>query len=103
MSYEEENENFNLVMEETDTESVSTGEEFATPTTTESGRTSWLLVAEFTSNQGLKDYIQAYTHKVTDTHGQQKSKCNKHPDGHVQTYGYLRCSSLKCIKTPGDC
>lgn len=57
MSYEEENENFNLVMEETDTESVSTGEESTTPTTTESGGTRWLLAAEFTSNQGLKDYL----------------------------------------------
>ena len=107
MSFEEENDNFNLVMEDsagdestttttTATESVSDGIESATDA-------RWLLVEEFKSKNELKDYLQAYTHKVTATHGQQKSKCNKHADGHVQTYGYLRCSSVKCIKTPGDC
>ena len=63
----------------------------------------WQLTAEFSNKNDLKDYIQLYSHKMTATHGKQKSKCNKHTDGHFQHYGYLRCSSVKCIKVPGDC
>jgi len=69
----------------------------------ESAEGRWQLVNEFKSKHELTDYLQSYTHKVTATHGKQKSRCNKHPDGHVQNFGYLRCSSVKCVKTPGDC
>ena len=62
----------------------------------------WQFIGEFISKNELEDYFQLYSHKVTATHGKQKSKCNKHNDGHLQTYGYLRCSSVKCIKEPGD-
>jgi len=62
----------------------------------------WQLTAEFENKQCLKDFIQQYTHKMTASHGMQKSKCNKHAERHLQHYGYLRCSSVKCIKTPDD-
>ena len=69
----------------------------------ESAEGLWHLVSEFKSNHELTDYLQSYAHKVTATHGKQKSRCNKHPDGHVQNFSNLRCSSVKCVKTPGDC
>jgi len=62
----------------------------------------WQLTAEFENKQYLTDYIQQYTHKMTASHGKQKTKCNKHAEKHLQHYGYLRCSSVKCIKAPDD-
>jgi len=38
---------------------------------------------------------------MTATHGKQTTKCNLHPS-HLQTYGYLKCSSVKCYKHIGD-
>ena len=63
----------------------------------------WHQINEFKCIEEMDEFLQAYTHKVTSSHGNQVSKCKKHvSDGHVQTYGYLRCSSVKCLKVPGD-
>jgi len=49
-------------------------------------------------------FIVTYTHKMTSTHGSQESRCTFHDttEKHKQTYGYYKCTSSKCFRSPED-
>ncbi len=63
----------------------------------------WNVIDRF-SDENLNDFLECYSHKMTMTHGKQLARCSLHPNLlHNQEYGYLRCTSMKCIQNQDDC
>jgi len=62
----------------------------------------WVLYQEFKTKMELNAFLSGYTHKLTATHGNQKSSCIKHGGSHPQLYGYMKCSSLKFYSKEED-
>ena len=90
-------------MLEKTSEEVSSDEE---PCQTESKRAAtpeWIDIGQYDDTE-VEEYLASYGYKMTCSHGKQKSNCSIHPDRHLhrQEYGYLRCTSMKCVQTEGD-
>ena len=50
----------------------------------------WSKMKEFKNNNELTDFLYSYTHKMTQSHGRQTSKCNQHIDStHKMFYAIL--------------
>ncbi len=62
----------------------------------------WQPLQEFTSVNEMNCFLNTYSHKMTASHGNQKSNCKIHIDSHPQLYGYYKCSSKKCVQDPTD-